>query len=178
MCGLAGIVRADAGAPVEEAALLRMARALRHRGPDGFGLALDPGAGLVSTRLAIIDIAGGWQPMAGAAGALLVFTGELFNHVELRAELRGALRDGVGHRGAAAAARARRPRRAGPRQRRLRLRVLGGRPAPAYARPRPLRRAPAPLRGAPRRRAGLRLGGQGAVRLRRGGAGARPRRAR
>src|SRR3954471_13231279 len=89
MCGLAGIVRANADAPVDEDALLRMARALRHRGPDGFGLALDPGAGLVSTRLAIIDIEGGWQPMLGAGGALLAFTGEVFNHVELRAELRG-----------------------------------------------------------------------------------------
>src|SRR4051794_8238538 len=90
MCGLAGIVRARADAPVDEDALLRMARALRHRGPDGFGLALDPGAGLVSTRLAIVDLPGGWQPMAGAGGALLAFTGEVFNHVELRAQLSGA----------------------------------------------------------------------------------------
>jgi asparagine synthase (glutamine-hydrolysing) len=90
VCGLAGIVRADARAPVSEDALLRMARVLRHRGPDGFGLALDPGAGLVATRLAVIDIPGGWQPMAGAGGALLAFNGEIFNHVELRAALRGA----------------------------------------------------------------------------------------
>src|SRR3954469_25521143 len=90
MCGLAGIVRANADAPVSEDALLRMARALRPRGPDGFGLALDPGAGLVSTRLAIVDLPGGWQPMAGAGGALLAFTGEVFNHVELRAQLPGA----------------------------------------------------------------------------------------
>src|SRR3954469_10185169 len=88
MCGLAGIVRANADAPVSEDALLRMARALRPRGPDGFGLALDPGAGLVSTRLAIVDLPGGWQPMAGAGGVLLAFTGEIFNHVELRAGLR------------------------------------------------------------------------------------------
>ena len=63
MCGIAGIVRPDREAQVEEAALLRMARAIRHRGPDGFGLAFDPGAGFVSTRLAIVDLAGGWQPM-------------------------------------------------------------------------------------------------------------------
>jgi asparagine synthase (glutamine-hydrolysing) len=88
MCGLGGIVRADPDAPVDEAALLRMAGALRHRGPDGYGLALDPGAGVVATRLAIIDIPGGWQPMAGAGGALLAFNGEIFNHVELRASLR------------------------------------------------------------------------------------------
>ena len=48
MCGIAGIVRSDAREPVQEQTLLRMARAIRHRGPDGFGLCLDPGAGLVS----------------------------------------------------------------------------------------------------------------------------------
>ncbi len=43
MCGIAGIVRPQGGQPVAEAALLRMARAIRHRGPDGYGLALDAG---------------------------------------------------------------------------------------------------------------------------------------
>ncbi len=90
MCGLAGIVRADPRAPVDEDSLVRMAGALRHRGPDGWGLALDPGAGLVATRLAIVDLPGGWQPMAGASGSLLAFNGEVFNHVELRAELAAA----------------------------------------------------------------------------------------
>jgi asparagine synthase (glutamine-hydrolysing) len=78
MCGLAGIVRPDAAAVVEEEALLRMAAAVRHRGPDGFGLALDAGAGLVSTRLAIFDIPRGWQPFeAGPQGSLLVYNGEV-----------------------------------------------------------------------------------------------------
>jgi asparagine synthase (glutamine-hydrolysing) len=90
MCGIAGIVRQDAGQQVDEASLLRMAASIRHRGPDGFGLVLDPGAGLVSTRLAIIDIPGGWQPLQalqdGAAGNVLVYNGEVYNHVELRAE--------------------------------------------------------------------------------------------
>jgi len=87
MCGIAGIVRAGRDAPVGEEALRRMARALRHRGPDGFGLARGPGAGFVSTRLAIFDIPGGWQPMLGARGTLLVYNGEVYNHPELRAEL-------------------------------------------------------------------------------------------
>ena len=69
MCGIAGIVRASRRPPVEEATLLRMARAIRHRGPDGFGIALDAGAGLVSTRLAIFDIPGGWQPLEAAPAA-------------------------------------------------------------------------------------------------------------
>jgi asparagine synthase (glutamine-hydrolysing) len=90
MCGIAGIVRPETTARVEEAALLRMARAVRHRGPDGFGLALDRGAGLVSTRLAIFDLPHGWQPFeAGPGGGILVYNGEVYNHPELRAELEG-----------------------------------------------------------------------------------------
>jgi len=88
---VAGIVRAEAGQEVAEAPLLRMARALRHRGPDGFGLALAPGAGFVSARLAIIDPDDGWQPLETApGGSLIVYNGEVYNHVELRAELRAA----------------------------------------------------------------------------------------
>jgi asparagine synthase (glutamine-hydrolysing) len=84
VCGLAGIVRAQPDAPVELDALLRMAGALRHRGPDGFGLARAGGLGLASTRLAVVDLPHGWQPMEGRDGALLAFNGEIFNHVELR----------------------------------------------------------------------------------------------
>ena len=86
MCGVAGIV--GGRGPVDEQRLRRMARALRHRGPDGYGLALEPGAGLVSARLAIVDLPGGWQPLdPGPGGELLVFNGEIYNHVELREEL-------------------------------------------------------------------------------------------
>jgi asparagine synthase (glutamine-hydrolysing) len=88
MCGIAGIVRPHSGQPVAEAALLRMAGAIRHRGPDGYGLALDAGAGLVSTRLAIVDLPCGWQPLEAADdGDLLVYNGEVYNHLELRDEL-------------------------------------------------------------------------------------------
>jgi asparagine synthase (glutamine-hydrolysing) len=87
VCGIAGIVRAHASQPVEEEALLRMAAAIRHRGPDGFGLALDHGAGLVSARLAIFDVPRGWQPIEGPGGSMLVYNGEVYNHPELRAEL-------------------------------------------------------------------------------------------
>ena len=102
MCGIAGIVRPGPKPPVEECSLLRMARAVRHRGPDGFGLALDHGAGFVSTRLAIVDLPRGWQPLesgwrqGGApppfstprGGSLLVYNGEVYNHPELRDDLR------------------------------------------------------------------------------------------
>jgi asparagine synthase (glutamine-hydrolysing) len=88
MCGIAGLVRADEDVAVREDALRRMARALRHRGPDGFGLGLGPGAGFVSTRLAIFDIPGGWQPIVTEPdGSAIVYNGEVYNHPELRADL-------------------------------------------------------------------------------------------
>jgi asparagine synthase (glutamine-hydrolysing) len=67
-----------------------MAGALGHRGPDASGLFRDVECGLAHTRLAIIDLAGGVQPMhAGAGDTVVVFNGEIFNYIELRAELRG-----------------------------------------------------------------------------------------
>lgn len=89
MCGIAGLLnlRVDAPPPDRELAL-RMARALRHRGPDGFGIYRDRSAALAHARLSIIDLDGGWQPMSDAEGALWVcFNGEIFNYIELREEL-------------------------------------------------------------------------------------------
>jgi asparagine synthase (glutamine-hydrolysing) len=89
MCGIAGIVRPQPVPPVSELSLLRMAHTIRHRGPDGFGLALDRCAGFVATRLAIVDLPSGWQPIEAAQrGALVVYNGEVYNHPELRADLR------------------------------------------------------------------------------------------
>lgn len=71
-----------------------MAGALRHRGPDGAGLYRDARVGLCHTRLAIIDLAGGDQPLANEDDDLwITFNGEIFNYLELRAELEAA-----GHR--------------------------------------------------------------------------------
>ena len=67
MCGIAGML-CRAGAPPAIAALRAMAAALRHRGPDAAGVFRDARCGLAHTRLAIIDAAGGQQPMADAAG--------------------------------------------------------------------------------------------------------------
>jgi asparagine synthase (glutamine-hydrolysing) len=88
MCGIAGIVQAEGRAPVERATLQAMAGVLRHRGPDGWGLYRDPHVGLAHARLAIVDIAGGDQPLGNHDGTVWVsFNGEVFNHVELRGEL-------------------------------------------------------------------------------------------
>jgi asparagine synthase (glutamine-hydrolysing) len=89
MCGIAGVAR-RAPRPVDPQMLLRMAAALRHRGPDGYGFYAGPGVGLAHTRLSIIDLATGAQPLANEDGSVLVvFNGEIFNYLELRAELLG-----------------------------------------------------------------------------------------
>lgn len=68
--------------------LTAMAQSIRHRGPDHTGFLLDDGLGLAMTRLSIIDIEGGNQPMHSADGHVsLIFNGEIYNFKSLRAEL-------------------------------------------------------------------------------------------
>ncbi len=87
MCGIAGIYDLG-GATVDPAALSRMAEALRHRGPDDSGVWTDGPVGLGHTRLSIIDLGGGAQPMSNPAGNLHIsFNGEIFNYRELRKDL-------------------------------------------------------------------------------------------
>src|SRR2546421_7451800 len=87
MCGLAGIARREpSGVSVET--LDRMAATLRHRGPDGFGRFAGARVGLAHVRLSIIDLAGGAQPLGNEDGqVLVVYNGEIYNYVELRADL-------------------------------------------------------------------------------------------
>jgi asparagine synthase (glutamine-hydrolysing) len=74
--------------PPELDTLERMAGALRHRGPDEFGLYRDRHAGLAHARLSIIDLATGQQPLTNERGTLwITFNGEIFNYIELRDEL-------------------------------------------------------------------------------------------
>jgi asparagine synthase (glutamine-hydrolysing) len=89
MCGIAGILRLDERAAiVTREELGRMVGAIRHRGPDEFGLYRDAFAGLGHARLSIIDLATGQQPLANEDQSLwIVFNGEIFNYLELRAEL-------------------------------------------------------------------------------------------
>jgi asparagine synthase (glutamine-hydrolysing) len=88
MCGIAGAVRWDRGAVPSETELRGMLAALRYRGPDEFGTYIDGVAGLAHARLAIIDLSTGQQPLANEDETLwIVFNGEIFNYVELRAEL-------------------------------------------------------------------------------------------
>lgn len=94
MCGIAGIAALGSAPPPAREALLRMAGALTHRGPDELGIYRDAGAGLAHARLSIVDLATGQQPMSDALRTTwLVFNGEIFNFLELRAEL-----SALGHR--------------------------------------------------------------------------------
>ena len=92
MCGIAGVIsfREDMRAELE--ACRRMQKALLRRGPDQRGVYLSQEAALVHTRLAVIDISGGRQPMTVASGGreyTIVYNGELYNTDELRRELGG-----------------------------------------------------------------------------------------
>jgi asparagine synthase (glutamine-hydrolysing) len=87
MCGIAGLARTVPGG-IERRTLERMADSLSHRGPDASGVYASERVGLAHTRLSIIDLAGGAQPLANEDGQVVVtFNGEVFNYIELRAEL-------------------------------------------------------------------------------------------
>ncbi|MCB9889961.1 MAG: asparagine synthase (glutamine-hydrolyzing) [Planctomycetes bacterium] len=92
MCGFVGTACLGADAPSPSPDLLeRMVATLQHRGPEGFGRYRDDRAGLAHARLALVDLATGDQPLADADGQWwIVFNGELFNHRQLREELRAA----------------------------------------------------------------------------------------
>ena len=93
MCGIAGIY-ARPGSEARRELLLTMAGELRHRGPDGTGLYVDGAFGMTNNRLAIVDLAGGDQPLSNEDGRYWVMqNGELYNYVELIQEL-----EGLGHR--------------------------------------------------------------------------------
>lgn len=88
MCGIAGVVDLDRQ-PVDRSLIERMTRLVAHRGPDGEGVFIDSNVGLGHRRLAIVDLSvSGAQPMtAQKAPNTVVFNGEIYNYLELRAEL-------------------------------------------------------------------------------------------
>lgn len=86
MCGITGLFNQTI--PVNQAALRTAISRLSHRGPDDQGLYVDGTFGMGHTRLSIIDLAGGHQPLTSEDQTLvLIANGEIYNFVELRAEL-------------------------------------------------------------------------------------------
>lgn len=90
MCGFTGFLRASGGIDSSQAldVLHHMANALVHRGPDSEGYWIDPasGIGLAHRRLAIVELSpAGAQPMVSSSGRyVLIFNGEVYNHLSLR----------------------------------------------------------------------------------------------
>lgn len=87
MCGIAGYFLRERNA--ELAQIGTMCDEIRHRGPDHQGYYVEGRCGIGIRRLSIIDLAGGRQPLANEDGTVwTVFNGEIYNHRELREELR------------------------------------------------------------------------------------------
>lgn len=88
MCGIAGIFYADGAKNPNLSIAKAMTDAIAHRGPDGEGFHTEPGIALGHRRLAIIDPAGGQQPMYNETHSVaIVFNGEIYNFETIRAEL-------------------------------------------------------------------------------------------
>jgi asparagine synthase (glutamine-hydrolysing) len=94
VCGICGEVKLRDGAPPSLDVTRGMLRAMRHRGPDGEGVFGDAQAALGAVRLAIIDLAGGQQPIQNEDGSItIVFNGEIYNFASVRSQL-----ERLGHR--------------------------------------------------------------------------------
>ncbi len=95
MCGIAGFLSKSINSDALEATAILMSKRLRHRGPDGDGVWSDPESGLAIShrRLAVIDVSpNGHQPMLSAGERyVIVYNGEIYNHLELRRELENEL---------------------------------------------------------------------------------------
>jgi asparagine synthase (glutamine-hydrolysing) len=88
MCGICGILDLKKEKRIERNVLERMTKKLSHRGPDGFECFSLDNIGLGFTRLSIIDLEMGMQPIRNEDGSLiLICNGEIFNYIELRDEL-------------------------------------------------------------------------------------------
>ena len=90
MCGIAGIAWTRIARERHHELIRGMLAPIAHRGPDEAGCLLDKDVALGSVRLSIIDVSHGHQPMSAGDKQRywLVYNGEIYNYVELRAELR------------------------------------------------------------------------------------------
>ncbi|MDR3517228.1 MAG: asparagine synthase (glutamine-hydrolyzing) [Azospirillaceae bacterium] len=86
MCGLAGLMTRP-GVTLDETVPAALIAALRHRGPDGDGCYRNGNVTLVHTRLSIIDLPTGGQPLYGPGDTAIVVNGEIYNYIELRAAM-------------------------------------------------------------------------------------------
>ncbi|MFQ5822469.1 MAG: asparagine synthase (glutamine-hydrolyzing) [bacterium] len=89
MCGICGITYFDRERKLSEQDIQRMCDAMYHRGPDDAGWYVKGNLGIGMRRLSIIDLVTGHQPISNEDGTIwIVFNGEIYNHLELRQELK------------------------------------------------------------------------------------------
>jgi len=86
MCGITGIYGFDNDQNNRRETLKKMLSVLEHRGPDGWGYYISPEIALGQTRLSIVDLSTGDQPMVTEEN-VIIFNGEIYNYIELKAEL-------------------------------------------------------------------------------------------
>ena len=90
MCGIAGFTHARR--PAEPGRIQDAVASIIHRGPNQQGVFESEAVSLGAARLKIIDIEGGDQPILSTDGdTVIVFNGEIYNHLELRRELNSAV---------------------------------------------------------------------------------------
>lgn len=88
MCGIAGFISFSSDSSSVEGRLNKLESMIKHRGPDGSGFHIESNRGFLNTRLAIVDRAGGAQPIYNDDKSVgIVYNGEVYNFWELRKDL-------------------------------------------------------------------------------------------
>jgi asparagine synthase (glutamine-hydrolysing) len=87
MCGITGVYGFDNDQGNRKRTLVKMLSVLEHRGPDGWGYYLSPDIALGQSRLSIVDLSTGDQPMVTDEN-VIVFNGEIYNYIELKEDLK------------------------------------------------------------------------------------------
>lgn len=89
MCGIAGFILKDKNEQELKSLAYRFAQSIRHRGPDDHGVSIRDGVCVLNTRLSIVDVTHGQQPLYSDDGNVtLVQNGEIYNYIELRSQLK------------------------------------------------------------------------------------------
>nr|WP_319398895.1 asparagine synthase (glutamine-hydrolyzing) [uncultured Carboxylicivirga sp.] len=87
MCGIAGVYGKELNRDRRSFEIKNMVSALQHRGPDGWGMYISPEIALGHTRLSIVDLSTGDQPLV-SGDHIIVFNGEIYNYIELQQDLK------------------------------------------------------------------------------------------
>lgn len=88
MCGITGKYLFHSGSDVSQESIRDMCSTIKHRGPDDQGIFVDKNFGFGMTRLSVIDLEGGHQPIFNEDGTIaIIFNGEIYNFKQIREQL-------------------------------------------------------------------------------------------